>query len=317
MVEYLETINMHAYTFTHTHFAFKALAVLIVACVSVLWYVHSRRITSSSLPAQWAHATNTRDLIDIALADELIIFVEADVAYGTWQETGTSKAEMEEKVTDESQRKDLVMCHPPMYVSNLRLVDLVAFVVGCERVRVLKLDFKDPNAVEPSMKVLKKNDKLDVATNLELWLNADILTGPGGTDALFSPDDFIDQTLEFPGAVLSLGWTTGVTSPRDLGYTTQMVTDMLTLCGRSELKGLHITFPVHGVHALNSEKDMLRLLDADPLYTITFWGEADMHVVDWIENTFPPDRVYVDLQTYKKQTTPVALTLLRWLNIVK
>ena len=72
----------------------------------------------------------------------------------------------------------------------------------------------------------------------ELWLNADILQGPGGAPPLFDPETFISTcTAAQPEAKLSLGWTTGfLFNPRGYNYTEPMLMEVwhLSLPGRVE-----------------------------------------------------------------------------------
>eukprot|EP01134_Creolimax_fragrantissima_P001070 CFRG1070T1 len=262
----------------------------------------SIRITTTSLPSQWAHAVNTRGLLQAALKKPSVVYIEADVGYGTWRDSSEQPASpitpgIVQTNAATSKLKDLILCHPPVVVSDLRLIDVLDSVLAQPQVQVLKLDFKDPSAVKPSMQLLERG--FDVSNRgtqkkPQLWLNADIFQGPGGIEAVVSPDRFCDETLAFPNSILSLGWTTGHTNPLQLGYTSAMIDDMLVFCARPELKGRQITFAVHCIHALNSAPSMDRLLAASPLYTITFWGEADMHFVDWVRGAFPPERSLLD-----------------------
>lgn len=54
----------------------------------------------------------------------------------------------------------------------------------------------------------------------ELWLNADILQGPGGNVPMHDPHMFLQAVEEHAraDAVLSLGYTVGKTAPWDAGY---------------------------------------------------------------------------------------------------
>jgi len=99
----------------------------------------------------------------------------------------------------------------------------------------IKLDFKDPDAVEPSLILLaaslhwrnasgpasleeeddiNDDDDVDedegtrVASTPPVWLNADVLVGPGRKPTRFDPERFIRQcAVARPDDTLSLGWT--------------------------------------------------------------------------------------------------------------
>ena len=183
----------------------------------------------------------------------------------------------------------------------------------------VKLDFKDPLAVLPTLKLLHETRTTFNHVNINntlLWLNADILRGPLGVPAKFDPDRFIEECQRyFPDAVLSLGWTTS--SPRaicsrcchlssracswfDSGilgqtYTRAMVDRMLKLCTRYNLQ--NVTFPVRCCYVKQSWDQLSRLLDFHPNYSLTIWTSkqdppSDMN---WIISHVPADRVFLDL----------------------
>jgi hypothetical protein len=119
------------------------------------------------------------------------------------------------------------------HTTSFNHVALVAHVA-------IKLDFKDPDAVEPSLILLaaslhwrsasgpasleeevdiNDDDNNDdgnvdedkgtrVASTPPVWLNADILVGPGRKPTRFDPERFIRQcAVARPHDTLSLGWT--------------------------------------------------------------------------------------------------------------
>ena len=54
------------------------------------------------------------------------------------------------------------MAHPPDKASNLSLEDFLGQVSVCLRIKVIKLDFKDLEVIEPSLEiaqVIHKNDQ--------------------------------------------------------------------------------------------------------------------------------------------------------------
>ena len=92
-----------------------------------------------------------------------------------------------------------MMAHPPSQVSDLSFVDFLSGVRG--RVPV-KLDFKDRSVVTVALEAM---EALDFAAdhNMPLWLNADVLPGPGADvvaakaaeegRTLVDADEFIEQ----------------------------------------------------------------------------------------------------------------------------
>jgi hypothetical protein len=166
----------------------------------------------------WAHAVNSRAALAAALADPAVTMLEADVIVGL-DVAGT-----------------LLMGHPPATTSDLSLqvllCDLAAHNTACSRAgqagKGLKLDFKDPLAVDPALEMLRR-----CPLGVRIWLNADVLPGPFGTPPRFCAPEFVACCLaKGPSdAVLSLGWTVGApTWPWQLGYTAGHVASMLQLC---------------------------------------------------------------------------------------
>lgn len=65
-------------------------------------------------------------------------------------------------------------------------------------------------AVAPSLVLLRE---VLAETEVPVWLNADVLPGPGGHGPPLDPQAFLSAVRELPApTVLSLGWTTGWTA---------------------------------------------------------------------------------------------------------
>lgn len=114
----------------------------------------------------WSHATNSKALLDQALADSTMM-IEADVSLGPGSEP--------------------IMAHPPANTSDLSLRQFLDFVLASTKEsgkkKGIKLDFKLLEVVRPSLEILDQmRDKL----RMPLWLNADIVKGPGGGEQSFS-----------------------------------------------------------------------------------------------------------------------------------
>ena len=72
------------------------------------------------------------------------------------------------------------MAHPPAIDSDLSLqqfLDIVIAETGRGARKGIKLDFKAIEIVEPSLQMVKL---VESKLNFPVWLNADIIVGPGG-----------------------------------------------------------------------------------------------------------------------------------------
>lgn len=151
---------------------------------------------SPPVPRAWAHATNSRKRLKRALGRSAAgesVAVEADVLLGHHKAPGGGK-----EGGGLGGRRP-VMAHPPSRVSDLSFVDFLSGVRG--RVPV-KLDFKDRSVVTVALEAM---EALDFAAdhNMPLWLNADVLPGPGADvvaakaaeegRTLVDADEFIEQ----------------------------------------------------------------------------------------------------------------------------
>lgn len=73
--------------------------------------------------------------------------------------------------------------------------------------------FTSLEAVTPSLVLL---EKVLAQADLPVWINADILPGPGGQAQPLDPQAFLSAVAHLPShTVLSLGWTTGWTAGID------------------------------------------------------------------------------------------------------
>lgn len=84
-------------------------------------------------------------------------------------------------------------------------------VFSCEADTVVS--FCSLEAVSPSVVLL---EKVLAETSLPVWINADVLPGPGGQATPLDPQAFLSAVRHLPThMVLSLGWTTGWTAGTD------------------------------------------------------------------------------------------------------
>ena len=134
-----------------------------------------------------------------------------------------------------------------------------------------------------------------------LWLNADVVRGPGGREPIAGADFVSKCVAACPNATLSLGWTH--TGTPVLGYTTEMVNAMRELveplrCG--------VTLAASAAH-LFASANPARLALIDVIVkgsstagvhdrSFTLWGPAPRPVLRWIENALPAEKTFVDVK---------------------
>ncbi|KAG7277970.1 hypothetical protein CRUP_020286 [Coryphaenoides rupestris] len=164
--------------------------------------------------------------------------------------------------------REPIMAHPPMRDSDITLQEWLEQVMT-QNTKGIKLDFKS---------LLEKVSGDWVAP---VWLNADILPGPGGKATPLEARAFL-QAVGSSTGVLSLGW--------------DMVRGMEELC-----RGLPhpVTFPVRAALLPQSLDQMSWLLQQSDRYTLTVWtGQEDVFAVQDLlpyRRQFEKSRIYYDL----------------------
>jgi len=105
-----------------------------------------------------------------------------------------------------------------------------------------------------------------------IWINADILSGPGCKEPAFrDPYEFVQlATTHLRGTTLSLGWTTAAKSTRttctddydddEYCYTDEMITEMINVASSYPY---HVTFAVCASYFKQSWKVLQRLYSHD------------------------------------------------------
>ncbi|XP_048847616.1 protein FAM151B-like isoform X1 [Brienomyrus brachyistius] len=222
----------------------------------------------------WYHAANSRSRIAEGLQSSSLM-IEADIILRGYEPT------------------EPIMAHPPATDSDITLHDWLKEVLMSDK--GIKLDFKSLQAVAPSMRLLE-----EVRGHLlgPVWINADILSGPGGKATPLDPVSFLQAVSQgLPGDVLSLGWTTGwspnINNP---GYSWEMVQEMEKVCRRLKQP---VTFPVRAALLAQSFNQLQWLLQQSSRYSLTVWtGQTD----EWsVEDLLPyrqsidQKRVYYDI----------------------
>ena len=133
-----------------------------------------------------------------------------------------------------------------------------------------------------------------------LWLNADILLGPGGSENLIIDDQrFLRLTSTmYPRSTLSLGWVTGpMTSFRNNYYDWWMITEMHDI-----LESYHIeqplTFAVRAAYLRQSLHPLLWLCEMTGASLTVYSQENDSVSLDdllFMRAYFSHSRLYYDL----------------------
>lgn len=225
----------------------------------------------------WSHGTNSRWKLEQALSGRTAPFVEADVSWADGM---------------------AVMAHPPVRSWDLSLREFLRIVCGSPKNVTLKLDFKSSDVLESAFTDVE-NAPLE---NLrDLWLNADIVEGPGGAPNVDAQHFLQLCTSRFPQATLSLGWTTRPMA----SYTWQHVEAMARtlVCGPYRVP--RVTFPVRGSMMAASTPQLLWLLDVIPGSTLTIWSSPSdpwsTKALMRLRNLLPLSAVYYDLPTDQKE----------------
>jgi len=217
----------------------------------------------SSSQRWWHSCCSVKDL-ELALEDESVSAIESDVVFS-------------------GSRGEAVMAHPPVTESDLTFEAFMGMGVEALAVRHLKLDFKEERVLDECLKRVAKYVEKMKERRQGLWLNADILAGPGCASSKFDADVFIRKCLEaVPEGVLSLGWRVdlGVGGP----YSAAQVDDMLDLLKRHALPNAQTRVVVTANFrlAIMDETHLLRVLDETPceLLLWTGFGEPSISQAD-------------------------------------
>uniref|UniRef100_W5MD04 Family with sequence similarity 151 member B n=1 Tax=Lepisosteus oculatus TaxID=7918 RepID=W5MD04_LEPOC len=223
----------------------------------------------------WYHAANSKSKIAEALRSSAHM-IEADVI-----------------LRGEAPREP-VMAHPPDTDSDITLRDWLNEVLASDK--GIKLDFKSLPAVRPSLRLLER-----VWERLQgpLWINADVLPGPGGGGSRpLDPEAFLAEVgAALPGAVLSLGWTTGGSPQADnTGYSWEMVREMEAVC---RALARPVSFPVRAALLRPSFAQLRWLLQQSDRYSLTVWtGQGDIYPEEDLllfRQDFDKSRIYYDV----------------------
>jgi len=240
-----------------------------------------------TLNVTWAHAVNSQQLLEEGLTGN-VMMLEADISLGT---------------TPGSKDVKPIMAHPPTNTSDLSFGEFIFQVVNATAngaKKGIKLDFKSIDVVEPALKMMQRYAK---SITFPVMLNADVLSGPvNSTTTPVNGNQFLRLAKKyFPGAILSLGWTTKFDC-KNLGeYERQHFQAMKQLIhDNGGISGDQLTFPVRaGMIAESAEDHVLDLLATFPRSTYTLWAsKGDPLDGDNLHNFLKiagSNKVYADL----------------------
>ncbi len=215
----------------------------------------------------WAHAVNNKERLKRFCSDKTMM-IEGDISF--------------------SGNDDIIMAHPPQKKSDLTFDEWIETISRSHK--GAKLDFKDPKVVIPALKKMQK-----LSAYMPMFLNADILKGPGGSEPTFDPMEFINTCNEFyPNAnYLSLGWT--VEYIKNGEFTNEMVDNMIILSRKSAIP---VTISVLIYYMPRSWNALKRIFE-NPKDTITIWGVKEVGVSEelgeWAKIHVDPNKTFVDL----------------------
>uniref|UniRef100_A0A3B5AVS4 Family with sequence similarity 151 member B n=1 Tax=Stegastes partitus TaxID=144197 RepID=A0A3B5AVS4_9TELE len=210
---------------------------------------------------RWTMCDQTLDYF-VGLAE----LEQRDAACLSWSHAVNSSSRLEEALSGPTHMiegdvllrgcnpREPIMAHPPDTDSDLALRQ---WLLGVRmHSKGIKLDFKSLEAVAPSLVLL---DEMLVEPSRPVWVNADILPGPGGQTTPLDPQAFLSAVTTLPtDTVLSLGWTTHWTAGTDNpGYSWDMVRVMHDICGSLKHP---VTFPVRGALLAQSFSQLSWLL---------------------------------------------------------
>ncbi|XP_041944157.1 protein FAM151A isoform X1 [Alosa sapidissima] len=236
---------------------------------------------TDGLYATWYHSANNKSQLNDALKSSVMV-LEADVnveGHGTANQTNIP-----------------IMAHPPAVYSDNTLQEWIDVVLKSDK--GIKLDFKSIEAVEPTLDILRvKNQTARI--NRPVWLNADIIHGPGvpsfipvvnGTRFL----QLIQQ--KFPEVTISPGWKVlYVPQFPNVTYTLPMMEKMYNAVLNVPQK---ITFPILAVMAKQGWPHISWLLSQSPRFSLTLWQGAQNPTLNdllFIRDNSSPQRIYYDI----------------------
>jgi len=238
---------------------------------------------------RWAHACNSFSELQAAFASGLDA-IEADVCWNEPHGVAVMKH------AARSEERDLTQeCLATAWIDEALQADKT-------KIKILKLDFKSLRAVPNVVDYLasKLTDQ-----SPEIFLNADILPGPGAKDGSAAPVDateFMKYCQKLPHATLSVGWTTSYSPLTSLRYEQAHVDQMIKVL--EDAAHQRVTFPIRASLAVESWPALSRLLEHSSGASLTLWTAHEgvpQHELDWIVSQVEEHQVYVDCDKGPKE----------------
>jgi len=167
-----------------------------------------------------------------------------------------------------------------------------------KNVHIVKLDFKSLKAVKGVLTYIAREQ---TAQSPHLFLNADVLAGPGSSGANsaipLDVNEFLDACNALPDATLSLGWTTAWSPFYSIVYGHEHIDEMIGIL-TTKAKDRRITFPLRASLVRDSWPAIVKLLEHSPLTSLTLWtaleGVPEEDLVWILEKVNDHDRVFID-----------------------
>lgn len=226
---------------------------------------------------QWKHRVNTLETLSATLSSPHDTCIECDVGLDAYTQTP-------------------VMQHTPIVYFRwekplglrewIHTVDASAWLHHSSP-KVIKFDFKHMDGVGPSIQLISKS-RLYASPHVSIWLNADVLPGPG---TIFShpldAHNFLRAIQPLKRATYSLGWTTSFSYLFPPPYTQQMVNQMLAL---TRTLNQSVTFPIRASLLRTSWGELERLTapDTPHAHSISVWTGAEgvpASDIQWMKQT--------------------------------
>lgn len=178
----------------------------------------------------WAHSTCTKVELEDALEDDSITAIESDIVMGRT----LPESEGLDEVTP-------IMSHPPKKTSDLSFHDFIKMSIDGKTLRKhIKLDIKEFECIDPVSKILRQELQPIEDDQRAVYLNADILPGPGNRqEPPINGDIFIEKCMDVVGpnasfCAFSLGWMSDCRAIS--GYTREDVIAMKELIFKHSLR---------------------------------------------------------------------------------
>ncbi len=198
----------------------------------------------------WAHATNSRNQFEEALASTSVKAIECDV------------------MMNRDDPPEPILSHPPSRESDLTVHQMLRLITAPHKdergnlKKHLKLDFKEIGALKPTLDLILDSDFTNTMRN-QIFLNADILSGPGfqpNDPSIVSPSKFLElslssiQRLRAINPQILFGFSLGFKCDwqSEEGYSSSQVSQMSDLVDKYQLASSN--FEVRIVLALNARQ---------------------------------------------------------------